>query len=980
MPLLYPPRSTDSQAVARHRARLKRAVEAEPDATRRAHALAVLDDDRHRALIDGVLSGSPFLTEVALEAPFSLVRTLDEGAQAVVDQVFAELSEPGAPPERPRLMAALRRARKRLALAVGLADLADAWSLEQVTGTLTRFADLVIDCTLHRLLLDAADRREMQLDPDDPVGRSGLIVLGMGKYGAGELNYSSDIDLIVLYEPERFRVQGGATPMGLASRLVRGLEYVLQEKTKEGYVFRVDFRLRPHPPGHPLALPVEAAELYYERHGQNWERAAMIKARPVGGDLAAGERFLANLRPYLWRKYLDFAAIADIHSIKRQINAHRGFSEIAVHGHDVKVGRGGIREVEFFAQTQQLILGGRDPVLRNPRTVEALEALAESRWVEDEAAAEMIACYRYLRQVEHRLQMVADQQTQRLPEREDRFEAFAAFAGHDGAGTLVRDLDETFRTVERHYAALFETSPDLGAGASLVFTGTEDDPATLEHLAALGFSDPAAVSRRIRGWHHGHVRATRTVRARELLTELIPALLQAFGRTPDVNAAFALFDRFVSNLPSGVQIFSLLRANPKLLRLIVDLTGAAPKLASHLAAHTDLLDALLEPDFFEPLPEPGQLVAEMASRLQDARDLQDKLDMMRRWAHGRQFQAGLHILLGVTPAERACLMLSQIAEVAVVELLPEAEEWLVSQHGQIQGSRFCVVGLGKFGSRELTIGSDLDLIFVYDAPEEASSDGARPVSADVYFARLANRLTSALSARTGEGTLFEIDMRLRPSGNAGPVATRLTRFVRYQEEAAATWEHQALTRARVVAGEPGLAAEVEAAIEAVLRRPRPVDALAKDVRAMRMRIFKEHGNEDPWNLKHVRGGIVEIEFLAQFLQLAHLAAEPAIRDRSTPSVFARAASTGILPADEAVRLDEAWRLMIRLFATLRLSQEEKTMPKNAPQAMQEALLRATDPQGLAGVPNDIALLQLRLVESQEAVRQIFDRLVPTEGA
>jgi glutamate-ammonia-ligase adenylyltransferase len=927
-----------------------------------------------------MLSGSPFLAELAAELPQVLVRTLVDGAEPVLVAARAELARPEHMVDRQRLMSGLRRARKWVALATAVADLSGRWTLEQVTEALTGFADLAIDRSLHRLLLDAADRREIVLDPGEPVARSGLIVLGMGKHGAGELNYSSDLDLIVLIEPSQFRVTGGATVMGLASRIVRGLEYVLQEKTRDGYVFRLDFRLRPHPPGHPLALPVEDAEQYYERHGQNWERAAMIKARPVAGDLEAGAHFLSHLRPYLWRKHLDYAAIADIHSIKRQINAHRGFSEIAVLGHDVKVGRGGIREVEFFAQTQQLILGGRDPGLRSPRTVEALETLAASRWMELDAASEMIASYRYLRQVEHRLQMVQDQQTQRLPDRPDRFAAFAAFAGHGSPESFAHDLEETFRTVERHYAALFETSPDLGAGASLVFTGTEDDPATIEHLSALGFSDPTAVSRRIRDWHHGHVRATRTVRARELLTELMPALLQAFGRTPDVNAAFALFDRFITNLPSGVQIFSLLRANPKLLRLIVDLTGAAPKLASHLAAHTDLLDAMLAPDFLEPLPGPDQLEAEMTHRLQDGRDLQDKLDLIRRWAHGRQFQAGLHILLGVTPAERACLMLSDIAEITVATLLPEAEEWLIGQHGRVPYARFCVLGLGKFGSRELTIGSDLDLIFVYDAAQDAVSDGSRSVPAGVYFSRLANRLTSAISARTSEGALFEIDMRLRPSGNTGPVATRLHHFIHYQNQTAATWEQQALTRARVVAGDASLAAEVEQAIEHVLFRQRDLGSLARDVRAMRLRIFKEHGSDDPWNLKHVRGGIVEIEFLAQFLQLAHLHRHPPIRDCSTPAVLAKAAAAGLLSPQEGQALDEAWRLMIRLFATLRLSQDEKTMPKSAPAAMQEALLRAIDPLGESGVPNEIGLLQLRLVESQTAVRHIFDRLVGAEGA
>ena len=980
MPNLEAPYCADPKLALRHRARLKRAVEADPDRTRRAELIDILEDSAHAALIDGVLSGSPFLAELAAELPQRFLQTLVDGPQAEFAAVEADLAVRPALLDRSRTMAALRGTRRRVALAVALGDLAGRWSLDQVTDALTRFADLAVDQALRRLLFDAQDRGEILLDPTDPVANSGLIVLGMGKYGARELNYSSDIDLIALFDPSRFRPRGGATEIGLASRIVRGLEYILQEPTRDGYVFRVDFRLRPHPPGHPLAMPIKAAELYYEQHGQNWERAAMIKARPVGGDRAAGSAFLTALRPYLWRKHLDFAAIADIHSIKRQINAHRGFGEVAVLGHDLKVGRGGIREIEFFAQTQQLILGGRDPALRSTRTVDALEALAASQWVDEPTTRQMIDAYRYLRQVEHRLQMVADQQTQRLPERPDRFEAFAAFAGHHDPSELIENLEATFRSVERHYAALFETDPDLGAGASLVFTGTDDDPATLDHLTAMGFADPAAVSRRMRDWHHGHIRATRTVRARELLTELMPALLQALGRTPDVDGAFGLFDRFITNLPSGVQIFSLLRANPKLLRLIVDLIGAAPRLAIHLAANTDLLDALLAPDFFAALPDPDELQAELRHRLQDARDLQDKLDLMRRWAHGRQFQAGLHVLLGVVAAEQAGLVLSEIAEIAVRELLPDAQAWLEVEHGKIRSGRFGVVGLGKLGSRELTIGSDLDLIFLFDSPPDAVSDGSRPIGADTYFARLANRLTSAISARTGEGVLFDIDMRLRPSGNAGPIAVRIDRFVRYQTETAATWEHQALTRACPIAGDPDLGNQFEQDLADLLRQPRDQAKLAADVRNMRLRIFKEHGSDDPWNLKHVRGGIVEIEFLAQFLQLAHLAAHPNLRDRSTPGVLARAATAGILTRQEADDLAGAWRLMIRLFAVLRLSQDDGGMSKQIPPTTQEALLRAADPQGQAGVPQRIGLLQLRLVESQDRVRQIFDRIVSIDGA
>ena len=377
------------------------------------------------------------------------------------------------------------------------------------------------------LLAEGARRGEIAAGAPEA---SGVFVLGMGKHGAGELNYSSDIDLIVLFDGERLRYRGGEGPMAFCVRLARSLVYLLETKNKDGYVFRTDLRLRPHLPGHPLALSSEDAELYYERHGQNWERAALIKARTVAGDLAAGEAFLKALVPFIWRKHLDYAAIRDIHSIKRQINAYRGFGTIRVLGHDLKVGRGGIREIEFFAQTQQLILGGREPGLRLPQTCAALAALAERRWIEDEAASELTAAYRLLRELEHRLQMVADRQTQALPEREPDFEKFAAFAGFADPAELDALVLATLLTVERHYAALFEREPDLGAGSSLVFTGTGDDPETLKTLAGMGFKDASAISARIRAWHHGHIRATRSTRARELLTELMPALLGALQR------------------------------------------------------------------------------------------------------------------------------------------------------------------------------------------------------------------------------------------------------------------------------------------------------------------------------------------------------------------------------------------------------------------------------------------------------------------
>jgi glutamate-ammonia-ligase adenylyltransferase len=969
--------NADPAAAGRGLDRLRELAARRADGDLGGRLAVVLEDDAVASLLGGLFAGSPYLTECLLAEPDLLPDLAAAGPDVLLGrELDAARAVDGS--ERTRLMAGLRRAKRRLALLTGLADLQGLWTLEQVCAALTAFADLAVQKALDHLLVEGAKRGELELvDPAAPAVGSGAFVIGMGKHGAGELNYSSDIDLILLFDDEVMRTGPREGPMAVSVRIARALGYLLEQKTRDGYVFRTDFRLRPHLPGHPLALSTDAAELYYERHGQNWERASFIKARVVAGDMAAGELFLRRLQPFIWRRHLDYAAIRDIHSIKRQINAHRGFGSIRIRGHDLKVGRGGIREIEFFTQTQQLILGGRVPELRSPRTVEALAALAAGRWVDERAAAELILTYRFLRAVEHRLQMVADRQTQQLPDRDVEFQRFTAFAGFASTETFSTVLRGHLERVERHYAALFEREADLGAGGSLVFTGTSDDPDTLQTLSRMGFKDPSAISARIRSWHHGHIRATRSTRARELLTELLPSILKSLERHADIDAAFRRFDEFVSGLPAGVQLFSLFHANPRLLTLISDLMGAAPRLAQHLSSNVDLFDAMLAPDFFEPLPAAATLERELGAKLRDARDLQDELDICRRWAHGRQFQAGLQVLLALAPAERAAATLTSVAEIVIATLLPRAEAWLVAQHGRIAGGSFVVLGLGKLGSRELTVGSDLDLVFIYDAPEEAVSTSDRPLPATTWYARLGQRLVSALTARTAEGRLFEIDMRLRPSGNVGPVACSARNFEDYQAHTAQTWEQQALTRARVVAGDAALAARVSRMIDAAVARPRDPWRLARDVRAMRERIFREHGSDEVWNVKHCRGGLVELEFIAQFLQLRHAHTSPEIRSTATAEVVRRAAALGLLPARQAHLLTEALHLYQALQAVLRLSLTDRLKPAEAPKGLLEALVRvaAGDPQAPVS-PLDFAALEERLVATEAAVRQIFDELCP----
>ncbi|HEX2759903.1 MAG TPA: bifunctional [glutamine synthetase] adenylyltransferase/[glutamine synthetase]-adenylyl-L-tyrosine phosphorylase, partial [Rhizomicrobium sp.] len=703
----------------------------------------------------------------------------------------------------------------------------------KVTAALTAFADACVGGALRYLLRAESVRTGVTEVAEEDCG---LTVLAMGKYGAFELNYSSDIDLVVFYDAARFPFAKKGDPRGAAVDIVRGLVRLIAERTGGDYVFRVDLRLRPDAGATQVAISTEAALDYYEAMGQNWERAAMIKARACAGDPRTAADFAAGIAPFIWRRNLDFAAIADIHSIKRQIHAHGGHGEIAVAGHNIKLGRGGIREIEFFAQTQQLILGGRNRRLRECGTVAALKALAAEGVVTDGAAQELAQSYRFLRTLEHRLQMVGDEQTHTLPKDAEGLAHIACFMGFDGAAAFAAALTETLQTVQSHYAHLFESEPELAAAqGSLVFTGVEDDPETLSTIAAMGFSDPGHVSGAIRGWHHGRIRAMRSERARELLTQLTPAILEALGGTADPDAAFAGFDRFLSNLASGVQLFSLFLARPHFLHLLARIVGATPRLAAHLARNTATLDALLDADFLSQLPSRKALEMSLARQMGERYD--DALDGARRFAREEIFRVGVQVVEGAAHAEEAGPALAAIAETVIAGLLPRVIAELAQTAGHLPGAGFSVIAMGKLGGREMTASSDLDLVFVYDVPEEVeSSDGERPLSPTLYFARLAQRLISALTTPTSAGTLYEVDMRLRPTGNKGPAAVSLKSFVDYHASESWTWEHMALTRGRVVAGPAALRARLEAAIRQRLSGHEDGARVIADARDMRARM------------------------------------------------------------------------------------------------------------------------------------------------
>lgn len=943
-----------------------------------AERIAKDDDGDGRALLLSVFANSPFLTQCILREPAWLKRIFDDGPDRLTAELVAQTrGEIARLTDEQTLMKALRINKRRVALTAALADIAGLWQLYQVTEALSDFADASTSAAAAFVLRRGAERGAFRLkDTDDPARESGFIVIGMGKLGARELNYSSDIDLICLFDTDRVDCDDTDALQNHFTRMTRTLARILDERTVDGYVFRIDLRLRPDPGSTPLAISVLAAETYYESLGQNWERAAMIKARAIAGDIDAGNAFIAHLRPFVWRKNLDFAAIQDIHSIKRQIHAHKGGGQLAINGHNIKLGRGGIREIEFFAQTQQLIWGGRELSVRTRRTIESIRNLVALDQVTPETADSLTRAYEFLRMVEHRLQMQRDEQTQTLPDDDADIAALGKFCGFADAEDFRRELYQHLDAVQGHYGDLFEYAPSLaadnGAAGNLAFTGVDADPETLKTLTRLGFAEPGVIDSAIRGWHHGRIRATRSTRAREILTELTPTLLAAIARQPDPDATFVRFDAFVASLPAGIQLFTMFQAYPDLLGLLAEIMGEAPRLAAHLSRRPSLLDSVLSADFYDPLPGTEILRADCEEALADAEFFEDILDATRRWNSDRRFQIGIQLLRGVIGPTAAARHFSDTADTVLQTLFPHVIAEFASRHGALANSRFCVLALGKLGSRELTPSSDLDLIFIYDYEDlEATSDGERPLPTSQYFGRLGQRMISAVMSMTAEGTLYEVDMRLRPSGNKGPISTAFDGFQRYYEETAWVWEFMALTRARVIFETGRLGDDVQGAVTAILSRQRDAQETARAVADMRGRIEKQYATSCIWAIKQVAGGQVDIDFLAQYLILVHAHGHAAILTPDAAAVFREAEMIGALSPDDAVTLADAKKLYRDLQTFLALTIEGDLT--DAKVAAFSAPLRE-DLAEIGGSPS-FQDLALRLTETEQAVRKIFNRVL-----
>ncbi len=847
------------------------------------------DETRNLREIDAAIERasqfSPFLARV-MHDRHSLVENLREGGFEAAWEAVCRPDSGNA--DR---AADLRRRRKETALLAALEDLSGTADFETTVRRLSDFADFAV-----QEALDIAFENRCEGAAAD----MGFVVLALGKHGSRELNYSSDVDLLFLMDPETLPNPGGSDPQKHGVRIGRDIVDTLQERTASGYAFRVDLRLRPSPEVTPIVLPINAAIAYYESSAEPWERAAYIRARVVAGDIGLGERFLAAIRPFVWRRALDFGTIGEIRSISHRIRDHYGDRQEFGPGFDLKRGRGGIREIEFFAQIHQLIHGGRDPALQAPATLDALAALAQAGHIGADDSEKLSDAYRLLRTIEHRLQMVEDQQTHRLPERED---ALANVAQLHGLATSEDLLDLLRQPVEFVGGLYDDLLADRGRRLSRGTAALEDA------LEQSGFGEPVDARRRIDSWREGKRPSTRSLAAREALETILPELVDNFGAAPDPIGAINRFDALLSKLPSALNFFRLLEARPGLVQLLTDILSHAPALADELARRAELFDSLIDATALD-LPEPTDELAAILERRSRSSDYQQRLDRMRQLVGEERFALGTQLIEGASDPLDVASGYSRVAEASLNVLTDAAIAEFEIDHGRVPQSEFLILALGRLGGEALTHASDLDLVYIFTGDHAAESDGRRSLGATNYYQRLAQRVTAALSVPTAAGPLYEIDTRLRPSGAQGLIAVSLDSFARYHENSAWTWEYMALARARPVYGSETARAQLAEIVKATLMRERDCVKVKQDAKTMRADMAGHKPAAGPLDVKLVDGGLVDLEFCVHVTQLC----ERQGLDPHLPFAIDALVAAGLLPAE----IRPAHDLLTRMLVTLRL--------------------------------------------------------------
>ena len=822
---------------------------------------------------------------------------------------------------------ALRKQRQGVALVTAIADLSGAWDLTRITHVLSDFADHALD----EAIAAAIEERV------PGAANQGFAVIALGKHGGRELNYSSDIDPIFLFDPKTLPHRERDDVAEAAVRYGRRVIELLSALDGDGYVFRVDMRLRPSPEISPIVLPVEAAISYYESSALAWEQAAFIRSRVSAGDRTVGDYFLSAIQPFIWRKSLDFGQLKNITAMTAQIRDHYAKGQKMGLGFDLKRGHGGIRECEFFAQAHQLIHGGRDAGLRMADTRDALAALALAGPITKQESETLSSAYNMLRTFEHRLQMHSDRQTHEIPQNRETADAVARLHGLADGDALI----DAIRPVTAQVAAIYDRMIDAGGSEG---PRMADDGLPLEEqLTDLGYADPAAVMQRMKRWRSGKIRAIRSASARDAFEAVLPAIMAALAQAPDPDRAIARFDNMIEAMPSAINVFRLLEARPGLLQLVGNILSYAPTLADDLGRQSRYLDALIDTSAMHLPGDVAALDAAMQRRIGDA-DYQSTLDIVRDYVGEKRFALGVQLIEGRSDALDIARSYAHLAEAALQTLTAATVAEFEKVHGKVAGSELIILALGRLGGEALTHASDLDLILLFTGDHLAESDGPRVLGATQYFNRLAQRVIAAMSVPTASGALYEVDTRLRPSGADGLLCASVKSFDQYQRENAWTWEHMALTRARVLFGSADARTHVADIISDVLRTPRDSEKLRHDISSMRTEMAAHKPPKGDLDVKLLPGVLVDMEFIIHRLQLEkHVGLMPQLG----PAIAALVAS-GHLPPDFA----KAFALMGRLLVMVRLIAPDCDTPPDAAQMLIAQSLGFDDWDSLAQAIRD----------------------------
>ncbi len=881
--------------------------------------MSLIDDATLPAKVREAQACSRFLTHMLASRPW-LAEKLAAHLDAPLDTESMTAFVQPLTLDRDSMREALRKLRTWVLCHLAVRDLAGDADLAEVTETMSAFADLAVG------VAHDVERAALVKKYGKPLGPGSwvqeLLIIGMGKLGGRELNVSSDIDLIFVY-PEDGDT-GGAKVISnfeFFERLGKRIIQALAEITEHGQVFRVDMRLRPHGDSGPLACSFDMLENYFITQGREWERYAWIKARVMRGKRFDELEKIA--RPFIFRKYLDFGAINAMRDLHSQIRREVTRKDRA---HNIKLGPGGIREIEFIAQAFQLIRGGRDRDLQIKPTLKVLDALALHGTLASTIVDKLKAAYVFLRRLEHRLQYLDDAQTHDLPESADDRAMIARAAGFEDYAALLVELDMHRAAVSAHFDAVFGDPAKEGHALDSIWQDADDIERIVPTLEELGYADPERAARHLVTLKRGARYQQLPTNIRTRFDALIPRVVDVAANHLSPNETLSRCLDFIDVIGGRGAYLAMLQQYPEALKKVGDLVSASRWATQYLSRHPILLDELLDPRILSTAPDWSTFRDDLERRLAEVDpDTERQMDIMREQHHTQVFRLLAQDLAGVVSVEQLADHLSALADLLLDLTIPLCWRKLRKRHRD-DAPAFAVISYGKLGGKELGYASDLDIVFLFDDPDPDAAE---------HYGRLAQRINSWLSSRTAAGTLFETDLRLRPNGDAGLLVSTIDAFRKYQLESAWTWEHQALTRARFSAGDSRVGDAFEAIRVEVLRQPREIATLRDEVIAMRKKMMAAHGSKDEFfDLKHDPGGLVDAEFIVQFLVLAHAPRHAALAGNLGNIALLRiAGELGLIPAELGVRAGDAYRELRRLQHRQRLNEAAAKM---APDKVAEA--------------------------------------------